>query len=265
MSGKIWGLEERFPHLRKLFLRTTAGRGLYFRWKWGRYKPVSPPRAPWKNTVLKTEQEWKDAVEQAERLGLPLHFDPPKNWDSLAALDCILQTTTPEARILDAGAELYSVILPWLALYGYTRLTGINLVFPRPIWLGPILYEYGDISKTRFGDNTFDVITCLSVIEHGVDLPAYFREMSRILKPNGVLITSTDYYNDPIETKDKTAFGFPLHIFSRKEIAEGLNIARKYGLIETGSLDLNCRDKAVRWKEMNLEYTYLIFTLEKRT
>ena len=38
----------------------------------------------------------------------------------------------------------------------------------------------GDITKLRFDAGTFDAVTCLSVVEHGVDLDAYFREMSRI-------------------------------------------------------------------------------------
>lgn len=263
ISGKIWGMEEKFPFLKKLLLGTAAGRKLYFRGKWGRFKPTGRPRAPWHNAVLKSATEWKEAVKQAEKLGLPLHFDSPKNWDSLAALDCVLQTTGPESRILDAGAELYSVILPWLALYGYSNLTGINLVFSQPFRIGPILYEYGDITKTRFADDSFDVVTCLSVIEHGIELGDYFREMSRILKPGGLLITSTDYYQDPIDTKGKIAFGFPFRVFSRKEIKEGLDTARKFGLKETGELDLECREKAIRWEKMDLEYTYLIFTLKK--
>ena len=72
--------------------------------------------------------------------------------------------------------------------------------------------------ETRFDPETFDVVTCLSVVEHGVDLDGYFREAARILKPGGALVTSTDYYPDPIDTAGKHAYGVPVKIFNRAEI-----------------------------------------------
>ena len=44
----------------------------------------------------------------------------------------------------------------------------------------------------------FDYVTSLSVIEHGVNIEKYFREMSRIIKSNGYLLTSTDYWPDKL-------------------------------------------------------------------
>ena len=49
----------------------------------------------------------------------------------------------------------------------------------------PIRYIPGDLTHTPFPDGYFDAIACLSVIEHGVPLQNYFREMYRLLKPNG--------------------------------------------------------------------------------
>jgi hypothetical protein len=74
--------------------------------------PVGYPAAPWVNTVLKSQEEVDRVVEQVQSLELPLMSDLPKNWDSLAALDFILRNTSKRAKIFDAGAELYSVILP---------------------------------------------------------------------------------------------------------------------------------------------------------
>ena len=39
-----------------------------------------------------------------------------------------------------------------------------------------------DLEKTNFQSNMFDYITSLSVIEHGVNIQNYFKEMNRILK-----------------------------------------------------------------------------------
>ena len=216
------------------------------------------------NAVLQTRQEWQLAVEQALTLGLSLHQDPPKNWDSLAALSAILTITDSSAKILDAGAEMYSVILPWLSLYGYQKLTGINLVFDQPIKQGSVLYEYGDLTQTPYESNSFEAITCLSVVEHGVDLRAYFQEMSRLLKPGGILVTSTDYYDEPIETGGQVAFGVPLRIFSRSDIEQILLLASQFDLHLTSPIELECTEKAVTWRTHDLSYTFVVFTLQKK-
>jgi SAM-dependent methyltransferase len=117
------------------------------------------------------------------------------------------------AKIIDAGAETYSRILPWLFLYGYTKLEGINIVFTDRKRLGPIIYKHGDVTFTDYAPKTFDAIACLSVVEHGVDLSAYFKEAARILKPGGILITSTDYWQTPIDTRGRQMYGVPVHIF----------------------------------------------------
>jgi len=225
-------------------------------------QPRGFPTAPWHNAVLKSRAEWKSALEQIDTLGLPRHTDPYKNWDSLAMLDFILRNTDRRATVLDAGAAVYSVILPWLFLYGYENLTGINIKFRRRIRRGPIRYEYGDLIKTRFRENTFDAIVCQSVIEHGVDLAAYFKEMSRILKPKGFLITSTDYYSQPMDTQVKTRYGVPVKIFSREEVLNAFDMANQFGLNSTSAVDLSCQEKPIHW--LGLDFTFLIFVLQKK-
>lgn len=221
------------------------------------------PHAGWHNAVLRTQEEKHQAAEQVKNIGLPQVADAPKNWDCLAALDCILANTTRTARVLDAGAETYSRLLPWLCLYGYRKLDGINLVFKTTQKLGPITYSNGDITSTEYKSATFDAIACLSVIEHGVDLKKYFREASRILKPGGVLITSTDYWETPIDTKGRQMFGAPVHVFTRDEILAAIDLAAQNALTLTSPVDLGCDQKVVHWNEVDLDYTFLIFCLRK--
>jgi SAM-dependent methyltransferase len=200
------------------------------------------------------------ALHRVARLGLPIYDDPPKNWDSLAALDAILSRTTSDARVLDAGSVPNAVILPWLALYGYRDLVGINLDIERPFNVGPIRYQRGDITKTEFPDQSFDAITCLSVIEHGVPTDGYLTEMARLLKPGGVLVTSTDYWHAPIDTKGKEAWGAPVRVFERAAIESMIDKARSLGLTLTSPLELDCSEQVVHWKRMDLRYTFVVFT-----
>jgi SAM-dependent methyltransferase len=198
--------------------------------------PTGKPHAPWHNAVLKTTKERDKATKQVRRLGLPLVQIAPKNWDTLAALDCILNSTSRNAKILDAGAETYSRILPWLFLYGYHNLEGINIVLKDRTKRGPMVYRYGDVTATDYPDETFDAIACLSVVEHGVDLDAYCKETSRILKPNGVLVTSTDYWQEPIDTHARKCSTYPF---------------------------VSSRARNVHWQDVNLDYTFVVFTLKK--
>ena len=218
------------------------------------------------NGVLRTKAEADRSIALTKAFGLPLHVDPVKNWDSLAAWSVITRFSAGKkrARILDAGGEFYSVILRQLQQTGFTDLTCINLVFNTSVVKGGIRFQFGDITATNFQKNKFDAIACLSVIEHGVDPGHYFKEMSRILKPGGILFTSTDYWTTPIDTFGQEAYGVPIRIFDRTEVNEMISLASDCELELMGELDLNCRRKVVSWKQFNLDYTFLYFTMRKR-
>jgi SAM-dependent methyltransferase len=249
--------------IRSVLERTTVGYLALLRHDQRVSGPLGVPEACWHNAVLKSHDEVSRTLEQVARLNLPATGDPPKNWDSLAALDCILRATTPKAYILDAGAETYSRVLPWLCMYGYRRLQAINLVFNRKVRRGPITYRHGDLTHTDYPDESFDAITCLSVVEHGVKLESYFKEMWRILKPGGLLVTSTDYWQTPTETGGRQFYGVPIHVFTEEEVLNALNLAKQNGFAMTGPIDLSCNEKVVHWSEVDLDYTFIVFTLRK--
>jgi SAM-dependent methyltransferase len=247
-----------FRRIRDTALRPERIFRTYLRTKYGtQLPPMSLPKWDEKSGVLRSRDQWAAATKQLASAGLPRHHDGPKNWDTLIALTEVLATTTPDAAVLDAGAELYSAFLPSLYAFGYRRLFGVNLVFPRVIERGPICYEPGDITKTRFEDASFDAIACLSVVEHGVDLRLFFAEMSRLLKPGGTLIVSTDYWQERIDTRGQTAFGMPIHVFTQAELEAAIDIAAEHGLELSGPLDLHCEDRVVEWKDFGLSYTFV--------
>lgn len=243
----------QFEPIYRLHLRRTFGTD---------YIPNCPP-VPLPNRVLQSRAEWNEASLAAARLRLPLHPSAEKNWDHIAAVHAIASSTPKSAYVLDAGAEFYSNVLPALYVYGYRNLYGMNLSFADPARRGPIRYFPGDITDTGFPGSTFDAVTCMSVIEHGVPIDAYLREMFRILKPGGLLVTSTDYWPTPIDTREKFAHGAAIKIFSKDEICEVIARAQQCGFESTGDFDLGCPNPTVRWDPYGLEYTFIIFTLRK--
>ena len=164
--------------IRNAVLSTNMGYGAYMAVKWGT-TGRDLPRAPWMNSVLQGRAQIEAATEEVKRLRLPPCPDISKNWDTLAAVREVLQRTSKEARVLDAGAEMYSRFLPWLYLYGYRNLCGNNLVFrdtggAAPSSTSPAMSPQCALPRTRSTRSC-----CLSVVEHGVDLERISSEMSR--------------------------------------------------------------------------------------
>ena len=120
------------------------------------------------------------------------------------------------------------------------------------------------LEETNYQSNTFDFVTSLSVIEHGVDIHKYFMEMNRILKKGGLLLTSTDYWLEKtINTKCVLSKGTPDKIFDRSEIEVAVVIAEKYGLNLIEPIDYSFMDKVVHWSKTGLDYTFIFFAMKK--
>jgi hypothetical protein len=214
--------------------------------------------------VLRTPADVEKAVAECRRLGLPLHHDRPKNWDALGAVSTVVNVLGRDARVLDAGAARYSSVLPWLRMYGLRDLVGINLEFDKTTRHGSARFEPGDITDTRFDDSSFDAITCMSVIEHGVPLAAFAGEAARLLRPGGLLVVSTDYDQQPPDTTGVTAYGAPVQIFGPDDVRAFVETASEAGLALMGGLTLEHPQRPVHWKRTGLNYTFIRVTFVRR-
>jgi len=210
--------------------------------------------------VLANRAEWEAAVAECRRLRLPLHHDRPRNWDALGAVGAVLSRAGHQARVLDAGSARYSVVLPWLRLYGVRDLVGINLEFGPEVRRGPVTYRYGDETATDFPAESLDAVTCLSVIEHGVSVKAFLEEAARILRPGGVLCLSTDYDQQPPDTAGLFAYGAPVKIFGPDDIRELVSHAEGFGLRLQGELALGHPERAVHRRRTGLDHTFVLLT-----
>jgi SAM-dependent methyltransferase len=129
--------------------------------------------------VLKSHDEVARTLEQAARLNLPAMGDP--RWIAFSKLPPRRPTFSMLGRNLLAGLAV--VVHGWIS-----KIAG------HQVRRGPITYRHGDITHADYADESFDAITCLSVVEDGVNVESYFKEMWRILKPGGLLVNEKVIY-----------------------------------------------------------------------
>lgn len=219
------------------------------------------------NRALQTTGEREAATRLTQLLGLPSHHDPQKNWDTLKCLSYILQSCDPSLPILDVGSSIKSVILGWLTLFGFQELHACDLREGK-FHDTPIKFRRQDLTNTDYPDNYFQAITSISVIEHGVPLDKYLAEMSRLLRPGGLLLTSTDYWSEYIDCSGIFPYGQDMpemKVFQPAEIEEYCRLAETAGFAVCAPLDLSTTERAVSWERVNRQYTFIFLALKKKS
>jgi SAM-dependent methyltransferase len=157
-----------------------------------------------------------------------------KTWDvqrALAAFETRLEMSDP---VLDLGSFACDM-LPVMKRRGFTDLAGIDLnpaVREMP-YADTIDYRVGDLMATPWPDAHFGGISAISVIEHGVPDEELCREVSRLLRPGGVFIFTTDYWPQKIVTTERI-FDLDWRIFDSAEIEALLEVAAGYDLHPVG-------------------------------
>jgi SAM-dependent methyltransferase len=234
--------------------------------------------------VLKSKHEVDSARARMESRGiscLGLETTPPtflqrllrrrppglgdrlKSWDVLRTAEFIEQGYPRTARVLDLGA-FNSEVLCVLHRMGFERLTGVDLnpEVRRMPFSPPVRWEVGNFLRAPFPDHSFDVVTAISVIEHGYDPAALLGEISRLLAPGGAFVASFDYWPDKIDTKGTRFFGMDWLIFSRQDVLDLVAAAAAHGLDPCGPLQLDGGEPTVACG--GFDYTFGWLALRKR-
>ena len=187
--------------------------------------------------------------------------DPLKSWDILQTVEFIERHHPRTARVLDVGAY-NSEILPSLHRLGFGSLTGIDLnpdVRKMP-FQDRIRYEIGDLLHSPFPSCSFDVITAISVIEHGFDPPALLSELSRLLAPGGSFLASFDYWPEKIDTTGQLFFGLDWRIFSKEEIQAFVAQAEAYGFACDEPLSFEASERPVHCADRDYTFGWMALT-----
>jgi SAM-dependent methyltransferase len=189
--------------------------------------------------------------------------DQLKSWDVLRTAEFIEEGFEKGAAILDLGA-FQSEILGVLHRMGFRDLTGIDMnpAVVRMPDADAIRYQVGDFLAAPFPEGHFDVVTAISVIEHGFDAEVLLGVVRRLLRPGGCFVASFDYWPEKIDTTGTKFFGMDWRIFSRDEVQVFLDDASRHDLDPDGPLSFEALERPVHCAER--DYTFAWTVLRKR-
>jgi len=228
--------------------------------------------------VLQSFEDVGEAILRLQRMEYPLHDMPQKNWDMIQIHE-ILRQVKPKS-VLDMGCGGLRVLLLCHHM-GVPNCFGIDSRLTITERLTPYVYAMGfhpmagtrsmrlpfalfqeDLTKTRFRSSSFDVLLCVSVIEHEVNLDSFFKEASRLLRRGGTLFVSTDYWEPKIEIDESLMpYGLRWNVFSKKEIENLIDVAGRHDLFVGDKQIPGVKRRNVCW--FGHEYTFISLVFRK--
>lgn len=219
------------------------------------------------SSVLKSKDEISFYSYLVKELGFEGHHDFQKNWDTLKSFLNIAVKVHKDDPILDAGSSGNSAILRWLTRVGYKNLYACDLREKNKQYTKTnVQFSIQDLTKTNYPDSYFSSITCISVIEHGVDILHFFNEMRRICKIGGQLLVSTDYWDSPISTDGIYPYGEnfgQMKVMNKSDIVNLIEISIQNGFKLKNNFSLETNERCVRWERVNREYTFIFMCFER--
>lgn len=193
------------------------------------------------NKFLKTRQEVDSCTAWLKNKGLISHHFTCKDFD----IANICQELK-EGDLLDMGSSGSWILHNAIKLKIKGKKCGIDLSdHEAPI--SGVEYTKGDLMATPYKDNSFDTITCLSVIEHEVDFDKLAKECARLLRPKGVLYISFDYWNPKVNTDDvgTKLYGLKWNILDASDVSVLEVSMGNAGLSMSSNLDWTIKDKVI--------------------
>jgi len=198
-----------------------------------------------------------------ERLKLPFNQigDFNKSWDIFNSINFLNKNLSKKSKILDVGCYNSELLLA-LNKSGFQEIHGIdtNSKILKMPFANKINYHVGNFFDNKFENNFFECITSISVIEHGYDEKLFFSQFSRLLKKNGYLILTFDYWKNKIETDNIKMFDLDWKIFSKEEVkAMILNAKKFYNLELVGNENFETEDKVINCANKKYTFAWLVF------
>lgn len=210
---------------------------------------------------LKCQEEVEICTKYLQSNNYISHRLKCKDWDLAHILFHL-----SDGNFLDMGSSdsyiLQNVIIKGVKGEKY----GIDLQFPEEPISG-VKYIQGDLMQTNLPDNFFSNISCLSVIEHEVNFDAFAKESSRILKKEGRIYLTFDYWNPKIFPSLKI-FNLDWNPLCAKDVVNLVKACSNYNLKLVQGIDWETWEAVINSNyyspEANISYTFGILVFEKQ-
>ncbi len=175
--------------------------------------------------ILKSANVGLMCYQWIKRNGLAADACQFKSWDLMHCLPYLAHGNLLDmgcGNLTDTQQSASVVLLNAQKLGVLGEKVGIDLVDLPPVPGMNVIK--GSLLEVPYPDAHFQTVACLSVIEHGVDVVKFCREVSRLLKPGGDLWLTFDYWPDAESTPDWS-------IFNRQRAGNLIEVAQgQFGL-----------------------------------
>ena len=188
-----------------------------------------------------------------------------KSWDVWTMYRTVLEHAPDRAtRVFEMGS--YNSEIPlvlWRAGYHNIRASDFNPLGRAIRWYGNrIDFRCENFYAPDLAPGSVDVMTALSVIEHGFDQEKLIAAAARLLKPGGLFLFTTDYREEGATIPDTLRpFGLSYRVFSRGDIESLVRAAGVAGLELIGPAEWAASDYPIEW--YGFRFTFAFVALRK--
>jgi SAM-dependent methyltransferase len=222
---------------------------------------LGPRPTPKRCGFLQSRAEVDTCTAFLQINGFVSHVWPCKDWDIAQIVPEI-----SDGNLLDMGSS-ESYILKNTALKCTAgEKYGIDLRAP-DVAVHGVRYLVGDLTAVPVRDGFFNYITCLSVIEHEVDIGRFAQEAARLLAVGGKLFVTFDYW-EPKVTPTIRLYGLGWQPLDRAAVEEFISKLASVGLTLLAPVDYELDEAVIREgyfsPEAGVCYTFGLLTFEKR-
>lgn len=186
-----------------------------------------------------------------------------KNWEIAETIHWL-----NDGNIIDLGSDGSVVLQNAVKLGLKGRKVGVDIIYD-----GDKITEDGielykrDAMDTQLDGGVFDIVTCLSVIEHDVKYDKIAKEVSWLLKTGGIAIISFDYAEPKPNTEKMRLYNLDWNILDKSDVLQLVNQFSFNGIELTSEIDWETQDMVINkfyCAPTDVEYTFGILQFIKK-
>jgi len=182
-----------------------------------------------------------------------------KNWEFFHVAPYL-----KDGALLDMGSSGSIVLANAIKNKLVGDKVGVDLEYPENIESPEgIKLMKGDLMGTGLPNESFDYVTCLSVIEHEIDFSKFAKEVARLLKSGAHLFVSFDFWNPKPLYEKRKLYKLDWNILDEKDVLNLIDVLRENGLHLVGDIDWTTQDAVINdtycSPVQGVSYTFGIF------